>query len=73
MRIIIYFLNLIISVIKARGLTRNKDLKKFLYYCIYAHGIPLIITSIAIAVDLHPDVPFKYKPKMAKYSCWFNC
>lgn len=70
--IAIYIRNSNYRVVQARGFAKKNEVKKFLLYCVYAHGLPLVITAVALFVDLYEDIPLVYKPKIGYTSCWFD-
>ncbi|XP_054276577.1 G-protein coupled receptor Mth2-like [Macrosteles quadrilineatus] len=51
--------------------SRNYN-KKFLYYSLYAWGVPMFIVGVSIAMDMIPGVPDTWiKPQFGKKKCWF--
>lgn len=55
-------------------LRRNKDRRRFIYYSIYAWGVPLLWTATTIWVDQKKLLPDKWSPRMAPNGnmCWFT-
>jgi len=48
---------------------RGSDRRRFLLYCLYAFGVPLLITGIIILIDLNEFVPRHLKPAIGTNSC----
>ncbi|XP_054290645.1 probable G-protein coupled receptor Mth-like 3 [Macrosteles quadrilineatus] len=56
----------------ARWGKKGMDHKKFLLYSLYAWGMPLVIVTISVAIDLAPSIPDSIiKPDFGKAKCWF--
>lgn len=51
--------------------TNEKKIKTFIFYSIFAWGLPLIITSTAFFVDFYKIVDEKYLPNFGVSNCWF--
>lgn len=54
------------------GVGKSNKAKKFWYYCLYAYGLPLVVTSIAIACDHIANIPNYYRPQIGNKTCWFG-
>ncbi|XP_041979059.1 G-protein coupled receptor Mth2-like [Aricia agestis] len=51
---------------------RKKDIRHFLYYGIYAWGVPLILTTITAVMQFHEDIPdYIITPGFGHRRCWF--
>lgn len=60
------------SVHTSRGMRRTKEMRRFLLYCLYAWGVPTVLTVLTVIVDYFHLVPEKWSPQMgAKNMCWF--
>ncbi len=47
--------------------------RRFLSYCCFAFGLPLVLAAVAVAVDVAPSKdPFLIKPNFGMMSCWFH-
>ncbi|KAL6432146.1 hypothetical protein ACFW04_006689 [Cataglyphis niger] len=56
------------TITKARGAHR----KKFLLYCLYAWGLSLLVSILAIIADYTDIVPDYLQPDIGNTSCWFT-
>lgn len=56
----------------AHGMRKGKDLKRFVYYSIYAWGFPCLLTIFTFMMDSYNIIDKKYKPNIGKTSCWFG-
>lgn len=56
------------------GISRGRggDSKRFLYYCIYAFGLSIVITSLVYIVDTMKLVPDKFLPMIGQKRCWMQ-
>lgn len=52
-------------------ISKEKKLKTFIYYSIFAWGFPMIITLTAFVVDFYDIFDEKYLPNFGVSSCWF--
>lgn len=52
--------------------SRGGDHKKFLYFCLYAFGVPFLLTFITLAADNSNFISPSYRPLMGLTSCWIN-
>lgn len=49
------------------------DRKKFIWYSIYAWGIPTVLLVICIGLEYSANIPdWVIKPGFTKLSCWFS-
>jgi len=46
--------------------------KRFLLYCLYAWGFPLLISILAIVADNTDILPDYLQPEIGKQYCWFT-
>ncbi|GLV42480.1 methuselah-like 15 [Carabus blaptoides fortunei] len=53
-------------------LGKSNKAKRFLFYCLFAYGLPLVLTSIAVTCDYLDSIPAAYKPHIGRNSCWFD-
>ncbi|KAH3733303.1 hypothetical protein DPMN_039729 [Dreissena polymorpha] len=53
---------------------RDNSTKRFVMYSLYAWCFPLIVLSVAIAIDLGDFklVPYNIKPRYGQGACWLN-
>lgn len=51
---------------------RGGDRKRFLFYCLYAFGVPLLLTGVLFIVDNTTFVPEAYRPMMGIKRCWMK-
>lgn len=51
---------------------RGSDRKRFLLYCLYAFGVPMLLTSILFIVDSIDLVPHEWRPLMGITRCWLQ-
>ena len=47
----------------------REDLKKFLFYALYAQGVPLLINIVTAIVDSRRDKISSFYPNMGELSC----
>lgn len=66
------FFNLIRSIRMSHGTRRTKDVKKFIYYSLYAWGFPCFATLMMFVMDENDWLPDDYKPNVAKSNCWLG-
>ncbi|XP_054276572.1 probable G-protein coupled receptor Mth-like 4 [Macrosteles quadrilineatus] len=51
---------------------QGRQQRKFLYYSLYAWGVPMFIVGVSIAMDMIPGVPDTWiKPRFGEQKCWF--
>ncbi|XP_015610281.1 G-protein coupled receptor Mth2 [Cephus cinctus] len=46
--------------------------KRFLCYCLYAWGLPLLICSLGYLLDQYDSINPYFRPYIGKKSCWFH-
>lgn len=46
--------------------------RKFWFYCIYAFGMPCLLTGIVYALDNFDYIAEKYRPMMGHSRCWLQ-
>jgi len=51
---------------------RGCDRKRFLAYCLYAFGVPLLMTSIILIIDNIELIDKRFQVGMGEESCWFK-
>lgn len=51
---------------------RRSDLNRFLVYCLYALGVPLLLTAIVFIIDLTTFIPEAYRPLMGVERCYLQ-
>lgn len=52
---------------------RNRGNRRFLHYCIYAFGVPVIIVTAAYLMDKFTNLPDDYKTRIGHLSrCYFQ-
>lgn len=51
---------------------KTKEFKQFIFYSIYAWGVPFLITIITFLVEFYDIVPETFRPNIGEKSCWFN-
>ncbi|XP_065163880.1 uncharacterized protein [Atheta coriaria] len=51
---------------------KRKDQKKFLYYNLYAWGVPIIICGFAVTAHIFKFLPDEYSPHIGKVKCYFE-
>ncbi|GBP61314.1 G-protein coupled receptor Mth2 [Eumeta japonica] len=52
---------------------RAKMRRQFVWYCLYAFLLPLILLTITLAMEFTPAVPSTYlKPNFGVVACWFK-
>jgi G protein-coupled receptor Mth (Methuselah protein) len=52
--------------------SRGSDKKKFLFYCLYAFGIPLVITCLVLSFDKLDFFSVEYQPQIGIGRCWIQ-
>lgn len=57
--------------IKSRGFKKNVD-TKFLWYCLYGFGLPVVLTLILIFADLTRVLPEVITPHIGTINCFYN-
>jgi G protein-coupled receptor Mth (Methuselah protein) len=57
------------SGMRGRG---GKDQKRFIFYCLYAFGVPIILTLIIIIIDKTQFIPESFRPNMGVNRCWIE-
>lgn len=60
------------STFKGGLRSRGKDFQRFLFYCLYASGVPLLLTFLVFLVDITSFIPDRYKPLMGMKRCWMQ-
>lgn len=56
-----------------RGGEVNRVDAIFLLYSLYGWGLPILIISVSVIMDLSPTIPSTYlKPNFGLDSCWFH-
>lgn len=57
----------------SRGMRRNKELKRFLFYSLYAWGVPIVLTTITILTDVFKPLPSGFNSYLISDNrCWFD-
>ncbi|KAJ6648616.1 G-protein coupled receptor Mth2, partial [Pseudolycoriella hygida] len=57
----------------SRGMLRNKELRRFLFYSLYAWGVSAMLTTLTYLVDYYHLVPDEWSPRIgSKNVCWFQ-
>lgn len=51
---------------------RGGDRKRFIFYCLYAFGVPFILTGLLYLVDNLSFIPDVMKPLMGIQRCWIQ-
>lgn len=51
---------------------RGGERKRFVFYCLYAFGVPLILTGLVYLVDAFEIFPAEYRPLMGLKRCWIQ-
>lgn len=56
------------------GISRGRggDSKRFLYYCIYAFGLSILLTSLVYLIDVMDLVPDRFLPMIGLKRCWMQ-
>lgn len=52
--------------------SRGGDKKKFLFYCLYAFGVPLIFTTLVFLFDTLNLFSEEYQPQIGIGRCWIQ-
>lgn len=60
------------SIRMSHGIRRTKEMKRFIYYSLYAWGFPCLATIFTFAVDSYNFLPPEYKPNIGATTCWFG-
>nr|CAD7578121.1 unnamed protein product [Timema californicum] len=56
-----------------RGTRKQREKRRFLFYLLYAWGLPLVVTGFTALMDMVDGlVSPKFKPNMGKFGCWFS-
>ena len=59
------------SPISSNGNIDSHNLR-FFAYCCFAFGVPLVLSVLAVSLDLSPLTSYDVvKPNFGKMSCWF--
>lgn len=57
----------------SHGIRRMKEVKRFIYYSLYAWGFPCLATFVCFMMDSSYDIiPSHFKPHIGESSCWFG-
>lgn len=68
-----FFLSSIFRAVRAvRGMSKDKENRKFLFYSLYAWGVPLVISLIIFVVDFFQLFDKVYLPNFGESTCWFS-
>lgn len=51
---------------------RGGDRKRFMLYCLYAFGVPLLLTGILFLIDISSFISIDYRPLMGMNRCWMQ-
>lgn len=60
------------SMRMTHGMRRSKEVKRFIYYSLYAWGFPFLMTILTFLADMYAVIPKEIKPDIGKSSCWFD-
>ncbi|KAL7044183.1 hypothetical protein ACKWTF_001819 [Chironomus riparius] len=60
------------SVRASQGIRRTKEMKRFVYYSLYAWGFPFLMTIFTSMMNIYDVLPEKFKPKIGVTKCWFE-
>lgn len=55
-----------------RGMSKDKETRRFIFYSLYAWGLPFVITLITFVVDYFRLFDKMYLPNFGESSCWFT-
>lgn len=58
--------------IRGYGMMKTKELKRFVYYSIYAWGFPCVLTIFTFMMDTYDLIDVRFKPNIGSSSCWFG-
>lgn len=67
---------MLICVLVWRRKTRVIDggvwaLRRFLWYCLYSWGCPLVIALATVVIEKLPDSYDVIRPNFSNHACWF--
>lgn len=51
---------------------RGSERKRFLFYCLYAFGVPVLVTGFVWLLDFVTFIPEEYQPLMGVKRCWIQ-
>jgi G protein-coupled receptor Mth (Methuselah protein) len=51
---------------------RGSDKRRFMLYCLYAFGVPLLLTGLVYLIDLTRFIPKEFRPQMGQNRCWLQ-
>lgn len=51
---------------------RGNEHKRFIWFCLYAFGVPAIIITLTLSVDFTDLISEKYRPQFGYESCWIK-
>jgi G protein-coupled receptor Mth (Methuselah protein) len=60
------------SAFKVGMKTHGSDRKRFLGYCLYAFGVPLMIISLIFLIDSTEFIPKDYRPEIGIFRCYIK-
>lgn len=56
----------------SRVIRRNKEWRRFVYYSMYAWGVPLLLTLITLFFNRYHLLPPQWAPNVGGNICWFQ-
>jgi G protein-coupled receptor Mth (Methuselah protein) len=60
------------SAFKVGMTSRGSDKKRFLFYCLYAFGVPILFIFIVYIIDSTEFIPKDYRPEIGLFRCYIK-